>query len=62
MGRSECPGSRSVTPARLPDLSHQPDYEVRTASLDVGDTAVVTVWWAHVYANTQVDILAITLL
>jgi hypothetical protein len=46
----------------VPEVSNQPEYEVRTVSLEVPGGSTVTVWWEHVYATGDVDILAVTLL
>lgn len=46
----------------VPELSNQPEYEVRTVSLAVPGGSTVTAWWEHVYATGDVDILAVTLL
>lgn len=42
------------------ELSEQPEYEVRTASLEVTGEPDVVVWWLHDYATGHVDIIAIT--
>lgn len=45
----------------IAELSNQPEYEVRQATLDVGrHEPPVRVWYRHVYANDAVDIIAIT--
>jgi hypothetical protein len=41
-------------------LSSQPQYEVRTAALEVNGEQDVRIWWAHVYATGDVDLIAIT--
>jgi hypothetical protein len=46
----------------VPEVSNQPEYEVRTVSLHLPDGSTVTVWWEHVYATGDVDLLAVTLL
>ena len=45
----------------LPDLSAQPDSEVRQAELAVtGEQGPITIWYRHFYANDAVDVIAIT--
>lgn len=46
----------------IPEVSNQPEFEVRTVSLHLADGSTVTVWWEHIYATGDVDILAVTLL
>lgn len=41
-------------------LSHQPEYEVRTAALDVAGEQPVRVWYRHFYATDVVDVIAVT--
>lgn len=45
----------------IPEVSNQPEFEVRTVSLHLVDRSAVTVWWEHIYATGDVDILAVTL-
>jgi hypothetical protein len=44
----------------IAELSSQPVYEVRTAALEVEGEQDVRIWWAHVYATGDVDLIAIT--
>lgn len=44
----------------IADLSNQPEYEVRTAALPVDQEADVQIWWLHVYASGDVDVIAVT--
>lgn len=45
----------------IADLSDQPEYEVRQASLDVeGEERPVRVWYRHLYATGAVDVIAVT--
>jgi|SRR5271170_8144498 len=44
----------------IAELSSQPQYEVRTAALEVEGEQDVRIWWAHVYATGDVDLIAIT--
>lgn len=44
----------------IADLSNQPEYEIRTASLPVDGERDVQVWWLHAYATGDVDIVAVT--
>ena len=45
----------------IAELSSQPEYEVRRASLAVeGEDRPVSVWYRHIYATDAVDVLAIT--
>jgi hypothetical protein len=44
------------------EVSNQPEYEVRTVSLRVPGGPTVTMWWEHIYATGDVDILAVTML
>lgn len=46
----------------VPEVSNQPEYEVRTVSLHLPSGSAVTVWWEHIYATGDVDLLAVTLL
>ena len=42
------------------ELSNQPEYEVRTATLEVEGGNDVSIWWLHDYATGDVDLIAIT--
>jgi hypothetical protein len=42
----------------IPDLSAQPDYEVRTAELDLPGGSVVQVWYRHTYVTRLVEVIA----
>jgi hypothetical protein len=44
----------------IAELSNQPVYEVRTTALEVEGEQDVRMWWAHVYATGDVDLIAIT--
>ena len=44
----------------IAELSNQPEYEVRTAALEVGGEPAVQVWWIHVDATGDVDLIAVT--
>lgn len=44
----------------IPELSHQPEYEVRMASLPVERDHDVSVWYLHYYATGDVDLIAVT--
>lgn len=45
----------------LAALSAQPEYEVRQASLAVeGEERPVVIWYRHLYATDEVDVLAVT--
>jgi hypothetical protein len=45
----------------IPELSDQPVYEVRRATLPVdGEDRPVRIWYRHFYATDEVDILAVT--
>jgi len=43
-----------------PSVSDQPEYEVRTAALEVEGEQDVRIWWIHVYATGDVDLIAVT--
>ena len=43
----------------IADLSSQPEYEVRTASLPVANEDDVHVWYLHDYATGDVDLIAV---
>lgn len=42
----------------IPDLSEHPEYEVRSAALDVPE-GQVWVCWRHTYATGDVDLMAV---
>ncbi|MEJ7796711.1 MAG: hypothetical protein WKF50_14240 [Nocardioides sp.] len=42
------------------EMSNQPDYEVRTAIIEVGEGVEVHAWWLHEYATGAVDIIGVT--
>jgi hypothetical protein len=44
----------------IAELSNQPNYEVRTASLPVDGENSVHVWYLHAYATDDVDLIAVT--
>ena len=44
----------------IAELSQQPEYEVRAATLMVDDELTVQVWYRHIYADDAVDVLAVT--
>ena len=44
----------------LADLSNQPEYEVRKASLTVSGEAETHIWYVHAYATGNIDIIAVT--
>ena len=44
----------------LAELSNQPEYEVRTASLPVTGEDEVHLWYLHDYATGAVDVMAVT--
>jgi hypothetical protein len=44
----------------IAELSKQPEYEVRTAALEVQGERDVVVWWLHDYATGDVDLIAIS--
>jgi len=44
----------------IPDLSTQPEYEVRVAALHVPGESPVWVWYLHAYATGNLDIVAVT--
>ena len=54
----ERPWAAPSTPNR--DVSNQPEFEVRTAALDVPGEPHISLWWEHVYATGVVDLLAVT--
>jgi hypothetical protein len=44
----------------VPELSSQPEYEVRSALLVVEGEADVQVWYLYAYASGNVDLIAVT--
>ena len=45
----------------IADLSDQPEYEVRVAELGVeGEEHPVRVWYRHLYATGEVDVVAVS--
>ncbi len=45
----------------IPELSDQPVYEVRRATLPVdGEDRPLRIWYRHVYATDDVDVIAVT--
>ena len=46
--------------APIAALSIQPEYELRVAAVDVPDEDAVWVWYLHVYATGDFDIVAVT--
>ncbi|MBV8160912.1 MAG: hypothetical protein JO265_08315 [Acidimicrobiia bacterium] len=44
----------------IAELSNQPEYEVRTATLSVEGEHDISIWWRHVYATAGVDLIAVT--
>lgn len=44
----------------IAELSEQPEYEVRTATITVEGEHDVSIWWMHVYATGAVDLVAVT--
>lgn len=44
----------------IPELSNQPEYELRAATIDVPGERPVSVWYLHAYATGDVDIIAVT--
>lgn len=44
----------------IAELSDQPQYEVRTATLTVEGEHDVSIWWMHGYATGAVDLIAVT--
>ncbi|HUF33742.1 MAG TPA: hypothetical protein VMN58_11110 [Acidimicrobiales bacterium] len=42
------------------ELSEQPEYEVRSATITVAGEHDVSIWWMHVYATAVVDLIAVT--
>ena len=45
----------------IPELSDQPEFEVRQAALGVeGERRPVLIWYRHFYATDVVDVIAIT--
>ena len=54
-------GHRPWTAPSVPivELSNQPEYEVRTATLAVDGELDVQIWYLHAYATTNVDLIAV---
>jgi hypothetical protein len=44
----------------IAELSHQPEYELRSASLPVDGERDAEVWYQHTYATGDVDLVAVT--
>jgi hypothetical protein len=44
----------------IAELSNQPEYEVRSATLPVPGELDVQVWYLHAYATDAVDLIAVT--
>ncbi|CAN5897707.1 hypothetical protein BH23ACT2_BH23ACT2_26020 [soil metagenome] len=44
----------------IPELSNQPEYEIRTAILAVSGDHGIQVWYLHAYATGNVDVIAVT--
>ena len=44
----------------IAELSDQPEYEIRTATITVVGERDVSIWWMHVYATGAVDLIAVT--
>lgn len=44
----------------IEELSSQPEYEVRTASLAVDGEPDIQIWYLHAYATGNVDVIAVT--
>jgi len=44
----------------IPELSQQPEYEVRTATIAVQGEGDLSIWWLHVYATETIDLIAVT--
>lgn len=57
-------GSRPWSAPSVPveEMSDQPNYEVRTAVLELRSGIEVQAWWLHEYATNAVDIIGITFL
>lgn len=55
-------GDRPWLPPSVPiaELSQQPEYEVRSATISVEGRQDVTIWWLHVYTTGVVDLIAVT--
>lgn len=52
-------------PCRAPsvpiaELSSQPEYELRTAALEVEGEQDVQIWYLHIYATGDVNLVAVT--
>ena len=44
----------------IPELSSQPDYEVRTVELTLPSGGSVQIWYRHIYVTQQVEVLDVT--
>ena len=44
----------------IPELSSQPDYEVRTVELDLPSGGRVQIWYRHIYVTQIVEVLDVT--
>lgn len=44
------------------EMSNQPDYELRTAVIEVDPGIEVQVWWINEYATGAVDVVGVTFL
>ena len=44
----------------IPGLSDQPTYELRIATIDVPGEPPVAIWYLHVYATDDVDLIAVS--
>lgn len=44
----------------IPELSSQPDYEVRTVVLALPSGGMVQIWYRHIYVTRQVEVLDVT--
>lgn len=44
----------------VPEMSNQPEYEIRTASLPVDGERNVSIWYLHHYVTGDVDLIAVT--
>jgi hypothetical protein len=44
----------------IAELSSQPEYEVRTAALEVEGEQDVRIWYVHIYATGDVNLVAVS--
>ncbi len=44
----------------IPELSSQPDYEVRTVELVLPDGQLVHIWYRHTYVTHLTEVLEVT--